>query len=85
MQSKSRKEKTQEWIDSIETTKILHRLNKHTLGEDGVKMTRDQLRGAEMLLNRSMPVQRILEMTGHEGGPMQVTWLPPGVADNDTL
>ena len=46
------KRQTQHHIDSIQTSKLIKRVTEHVL--DGAEMSATQLRGAEILLNKTM-------------------------------
>jgi hypothetical protein len=66
---RTRQEKRQAWIDSIETTKILRRVNKHTLAKstdadyEQSIMTASQIKAAELLLRKTIPDLKAIEAT----------------------
>ena len=66
-----RVELDEEWRKRIQTSMLLKRLEDHVLGD--VEMSATQLRAAEVLLRKSMPDLTATELTGGDGGPLQVT------------
>jgi hypothetical protein len=58
---KSRIEKQELWRNSIATTQILKRVNKHVLNELEIPMTSSQLKAADMLLKKTMPDLKSIE------------------------
>ena len=58
---KSRIEKQEIWRNSIATTQILKRVNKHVLNELEIPMTNSQLKAADMLLKKTMPDLKSIE------------------------
>ena len=58
---KSRIEKQEIWRDSIATTQILKRVNKHALDQLEKPMTSSQLKAAEMLLKKTLPDLKMIE------------------------
>ena len=58
---KSRIEKQEIWRNSIATTQILKRVNKHVLNELDIPMTSSQLKAADMLLKKTMPDLKSIE------------------------
>ena len=58
---KSRIEKQEIWRNSIATTQILKRVNKHVLNELEIPMTSSQLKAADMLLKKTMPDLKSIE------------------------
>ena len=58
---KSRIEKQEIWRNSIATTQILKRVNKHVLNELEIPMTSSQLKAADMLLKNTMPDLKSIE------------------------
>ena len=66
-QGKSSREKSQDHIDSIRTSKILKRLDKHALGK--IKMESTQVRAAEILLKKTLPDLKVTEHTTDPAAP----------------
>ena len=58
---KSRIQKQEIWRNSIATTQILKRVNKHVLNELEIPMTSSQLKAADMLLKKTMPDLKSIE------------------------
>jgi hypothetical protein len=55
--------------DAISTALIIKKVQGHTLNDEPMSVT--QLRGAEILLNRTMPTLRATDVTS-DGGPLSV-------------
>ena len=53
----------------IQASVIIERLNRHFHGE--LELTAQQLKSAEMLLDRSVPKLSQIQHTGEDGGPVQ--------------
>jgi hypothetical protein len=60
--SKSRVEKQEAWKQHISTSVLVKRLNAHSLGE--VEMTPTQIKAAEILLRKTIPDLKAVEMSG---------------------
>lgn len=68
------REKQDKWRESISTTKILKSLQNHIDGKSEMKST--QIRAAEILLNRTLPLLKQLEgdiNLSHEG-EINIKW-----------
>ena len=67
--AKGRVEKQEEWKNSIRTTLILKRVQNYILAKEEDKdfaknkMTSTQMRGAEMLLRKTLPDLKAIEAT----------------------
>ena len=59
-----------EWRAKIQTSMLLNRLNQVAMGE--VEIDATQLRAIEVALKKTLPDLSSVELTGAEGGPMQV-------------
>jgi hypothetical protein len=70
--AKSRVEKMELWRNSFNTTVLLKRLNDHALGENGVEMTRSQIDAAKILLAKTIPDLKQVELSGDPDNPLQV-------------
>jgi hypothetical protein len=70
--AKSRVEKMELWRSSFNTTVLLKRLNDHALGENGVEMTRSQIDAAKILLAKTIPDLKQVELSGDPDNPLQV-------------
>jgi len=58
---------------AIQTTKLLQRLQDHALNESEKEvMTSTQIRAAQILLDRALPMLSAVEVTGQDGGPLDV-------------
>lgn len=61
--------------DQIRTGELILELQANVLGPERGKMTRDQIRCAEILLKKTLPDLRAVELAGDDqGGPIQITW-----------
>lgn len=71
MAARKRKiELSDSWKDGIRASALLRRLYSHALDE--VEMTRTQIEAAKVVLAKLVPDLARQEMTGPEGGPVQV-------------
>jgi len=86
------RERQEKWRDSIQTSKILKRVENQSLGKDTFsgktkirEMTNVDIRCAELLLARTFPAIKLVEQTGAGGGPLHVSVIQFSDADsNDT-
>lgn len=62
---------TDDWRSKIKTSMLLNRLGDNALA-DGDIMTAGQIKSAEILLRKVIPDLKAIELTGAEGGPVQV-------------
>ncbi len=85
---RTRQEKQQAWIDSIETTKILKRVGNHVLAKNTDAnyekniMTAAQMKGAELLLRKTLPDLKAVEAK-IEGNMTITPLLPAFLKDAD--
>jgi hypothetical protein len=59
-----------EWRKRIQTGVILKRLEDHVVGKQ--ELTATQISAANILLRKSIPDLSATELTGAEGGPLQL-------------
>jgi hypothetical protein len=55
--------------EAIKTSMIMKRLTDHIDGK--VELSSTQVRAAQILLNKTLPDMRAIEMTGEGGGPLE--------------
>lgn len=55
----------------IQASQLINRLSGHAFGE--IEMTPSQIKAAEILLRKSVPDLQSVEMTGEDGGPMEMS------------
>lgn len=63
MAARSNREHQQSVVEAIKTTQIVNRLEKHFNGELDTPLDATQLKAAEMLLARTLPVLSAVEQT----------------------
>lgn len=59
----------------IQASVIINRLQKHIAGK--VDMSASQVTAARILLDKTLPNLQATELTGQDGGPVQVNILDP--------
>lgn len=61
----------------IQASQLINRLTDHAFGL--VELENSQIKAIEILLKKSVPDLSAVELTGEDGGPVQVTygWLNP--------
>ena len=57
----------------IQASQLINRLHAHAFGE--VELTPAQVRSIEVLLKKAVPDLSAVQISGENGGPIQVTWL----------
>ena len=57
----------------IQASQLINRLHAHAFGE--VELTPAQVRSIEVLLKKAVPDLSAVQLTGEDGGAIQVTWL----------
>jgi hypothetical protein len=64
---------------AIQTSQLINRLQKFSLGEPDVEIDTNRLKAIEILLRKSLPDLSSVTLTGDEANPVAVTfaWLPP--------
>ena len=62
--------KLEEMRRRIQATKLLKRLEDHVLNGD--EMSQSQIAAARILLGKTIPDLQSVELTGQDGGPVQV-------------
>jgi hypothetical protein len=65
-----RKTRQDEVRAKIQVGNILDRVRKHLEGE--IELSATQMKAAELLLRKSLPDLSSIEVTGAEGGPVQI-------------
>jgi hypothetical protein len=79
------KRQAESTCEKIRATSLINRLEAFVLGEKlpqtkrKIVLTRDQLKGAELLLERSIPVLSRSEVSGPDGGPIATRDDTPGL------
>jgi hypothetical protein len=58
------------WRDRIDAAMLLKRLTEHVVGT--TEMSPSQISAAKILLNKVAPDLKAIELTGADGGPVQV-------------
>lgn len=70
------RERIKEARDTIDATKLVKKLqafvNNEELDGEKVSMSKEQLKAAEILLKKKMPDLKAVEITGKDGGAVQV-------------
>jgi hypothetical protein len=56
----------------IQTSQLVNRLTDHALGVEGVKLEPTQVKAIEILLRKTLPDLQATELTGGDGGPVQI-------------
>lgn len=59
----------------IRTTQLINRLQDHALGK--VDMSSTQVKSVEVLLRKSLPDLATVELTGKDGGPVEIADVSP--------
>ena len=54
----------------IQASQLLNRLNSHAMGK--VEMTQSQVNAAKVVIGKSIPDLKAVELTGADGGPVQI-------------
>lgn len=57
----------------IQASQLINRLHEHAFG--GIELTPAQVRSIEILLKKAVPDLSAVQLTGEDGGAIQVTWL----------
>lgn len=69
---KNKIELDKEWRERISATKLIQRLNSNALGSLEPRMTRDQIKCAEILLKKVVPDLKAIEHSGPDGQQLQI-------------
>lgn len=56
----------------IQTSQLINRLENYALGDDENELSTGRLKAIEILLKKSLPDLSATELTGADGGPVQV-------------
>jgi hypothetical protein len=80
--AKSRVEKMELWRSSFDTTVLLKRLNDHALGQGSVEMTRSQIDAAKILLAKTVPDLKQVELSGNPDNPVVVQTIRREIVEN---
>jgi hypothetical protein len=59
----------------IQASQLINRLHDHAFGV--VELTPAQVRSIEVLLKKAVPDLSAVQISGENGGAIQVTWLKP--------
>jgi hypothetical protein len=63
----------------IQASQLLNRLNSHAIGE--VEMTASQVNAARIVIGKSIPDLKAIELTGEDGGPLRVESIIRNIID----
>jgi hypothetical protein len=75
-------ELTERWREKIRLSQIINRLDQCAVGE--IDMTPSQLKAADMLLKKLVPDLNRTEVSGPDGGPVQVQAVTRRIVDART-
>jgi len=60
------------WRKSFDTTLLIKKLNSHALGQEGAEMTRTQIDAAKILLAKTVPDLKAIEISGDPDRPVAI-------------
>ncbi len=60
--------------DKIQTSQLITRLQNHALNKLSKPMTRDQIRAAEILLNKTLPNLQAMQLDVEMDGKLEISW-----------
>jgi hypothetical protein len=78
--AKSRVEKQELWRNSFDTTVLLKKLNSHAVGE--IEMTQTQIAAAKILLAKTVPDLKQVELSGNPDNPVVVQTIRREIVEN---
>jgi len=76
----SRIEKMEAWRKSFDTTLLIKKLNGHALGEG--EMTQTQIAAAKILLAKTVPDLKQVELSGNPDNPVVVQTIRREIVEN---
>jgi hypothetical protein len=65
----------------IQTTQLINRLQNHALSDGEDELTPSRLKAIEILLRKSLPDLTATQLTGEDGGPVQVQQIERVIID----
>lgn len=65
----------------IQTSQLINVLQNHALGQDETEMTQTRMKAIEILLRKTLPDLSATELTGEDGGPVQLETVKRLVVD----
>lgn len=68
----------------IQTSQLINRLEKYALSDDEVEISNGRLKAIEILLRKALPDLSATELTGEDGGPLQIEKIERVIVDNAT-
>lgn len=74
MAARLRRNHQEDVREKIQASQIINRLEGHLNGE--VELSPTQVRAAEILLKKTLPDLSNTEVSGPEGGPVEIRWAP---------
>jgi hypothetical protein len=73
-------EKQELWRNSFDTTVLLKKLNSHAVGE--IEMTQTQIAAAKILLAKTVPDLKQVELSGNPDNPVVVQTIRREIVEN---
>lgn len=74
MAARLRRNHQEDVREKIQASQIINRLEGHLNGQ--VELSPTQVRAAEILLKKTLPDLSNTEVSGPEGGPVEIRWAP---------
>ena len=65
----------------IQTSQLVNVLQNHALGQDDSEMTNTRMKAIEILLRKTLPDLTATEITGEDGGPVQIAAIERYIVD----
>lgn len=78
---KANKHLTDKWREKIRLSLLITRLDQCAAGE--IEMDKNQIKAAQLLLNKLVPDLARTELVGDGGGPMQITQISRKIIDEN--
>lgn len=67
--------------DKIKTSQLVNRLENHVFGE--IELSASQIRGIEILLNKTLPNLQSTELSGSEDNPLTIQTIERKIVDSN--
>jgi hypothetical protein len=81
MAARMRKTHQDEVRTKIQASQLINVLQNHALGTTESELSPSRLKAIEILLRKSVPDLQSVELTGAEGGPVEVTTIRRVIVD----